>query len=122
MEHEQQHPTGPTFDTLKAAEALQKAGFTGVQAKAVTQTIVEAQANLATKADIREMRADMKAEFKTLRAEIKADFKVLQTEVQALAKIVSTLEKLIWGVTMPLAGGAFLALLGFLIDLFFLSR
>ena len=62
MEHEQQHPTGPTFDTLKAAEALQKAGFTGVQASVVTQTIVAAQDNLATKADIDRLYGALEAQ------------------------------------------------------------
>ena len=62
MEHEQQHPTGPTFDTLKAAEALQKAGFTGVQARVVTQTIVDSQANLATKADIDRLYGALEAQ------------------------------------------------------------
>jgi len=69
MEHEQHPPTGPTFDTLKAAEALQQAGFTGAQARAVTQTVVESQANLASKADIKELRAEMMGEFKAQRAE-----------------------------------------------------
>jgi len=69
MEHEQQHPTEPTFDTLKAAEALEKVGFTGAQAKAVTHIIVEAQANLATKADLREFQAEVRGEFKALRAD-----------------------------------------------------
>jgi len=69
MEHEQPHPTEPTFDTLKAAEALEKVGFTGAQAKAVTHIIVEAQANLATKADLREFQAEVRGEFKALRAD-----------------------------------------------------
>jgi len=158
MEHEQHPPTGPTFDTLKAAEALQQAGFTGVQARAVTQTIVESQANLASKADIRELRTEMKAEFKaqraenqrllaafeahvaTLRAEMaslqadtKADIKALRAdnrrmeetlraEIGALREIAYTLRKLILSVTMPLAAAGFLALVGFAVDYFFLSR
>ena len=108
---QKQHPTGPTVDTLKAAEALQKAGFTGAQARAVTQTVVAAQANLATKADIRELRAEIKGEFKTLR-----------TEVESLGKIVSTMLKVIMGVTVPLLGVIFAAVVGLAVDYFFLSR
>lgn len=142
MEHEQHHPTGPTFDTLKAAEALQQAGFTGVQARAVTQTIVEAQDNLAskadirelrveTKADIRELRVEMKAEFKTLRgemaelrgemAELRAEVQGVRSEVQALSKAVSMLEKLIFGVTIPMMVGIFVAVVSFAVDHFFFS-
>ena len=92
-------------------EALQKAGFTGAQARAVTQTVVAAQANLATKADIRELRAEIKGEFKTLR-----------TEVESLGKIVSTMLKVIMGVTVPLLGVIFAAVVGLAVDYFFLSR
>jgi len=80
MEHEHPHPTGPTFDTLKAAEALQQAGFTGVQARAVTQTIVESQDTLATKADLREHRAAAKADLRELQTEMKAEFKAQRAD------------------------------------------
>jgi len=80
MEHEQHPPTGPTFDTLKAAEALQQAGFTSAQARAVTQTIVDAQANLASKADIKDLQTATEAGFKELRAEFKAEFEKLRVD------------------------------------------
>jgi len=154
MEHEHPHPTGPTFDTLKAAEALQQAGFTGVQAGAVTQTIVEAQDNLATKSDLRAIQAATKAEFKAIRTETKAEFKELRAEMkaeftklraetqaefaklraetqaefaklraemQALNKVVSTLEKVILGVTVPMVGVIFVAAVSLAVDYFFLN-
>ena len=132
MEHEHPHPTGPTFDTLKAAEALQKAGFTGAQAKAVTQTVVAAQDNLASKADIRALRAEIMAEFKEQRAEmanLRADNKrvldafeahikvlradntrleeTLQAEMKSLREGISTLR---WLTSLALGGVISLAL------------
>ena len=80
MEHEQQHPTGPTFDTLKAAEALQKAGFTGVQARVETQTIVDSQANLATKADLDRLHGALEA----MRATVEANAEVQRADNQRL--------------------------------------
>ena len=132
MEHEHPHPTGPTFDTLKAAEALQKTGFTGAQAKAVTQTVVAAQDNLASKADIRALRAEIMAEFKEQRAEmanLRADNKrvldafeahikvlradntrleeTLQAEMKSLREGISTLR---WLTSLALGGVISLAL------------
>lgn len=133
MEHEQQHPTGPTFDTLKAAQALKDAGFSDMQAKAVTHTIVEAQANLASRADIRELRAEIMGELKAQRAEmanLRADNKrvlaafeahvkvlrtdnkrmeeTLQTQIKSLKDSVESLKSLVMYVVLPLAMGAIL--------------
>ena len=62
------------FGTLKAAEGLEAAGMDARQAKAVVGTVAEAFSDtVATKADIAEVRADLK----TGLAELKADmFKV----------------------------------------------
>ena len=58
------------FDTLKAAEGLEAAGMDARQAKAVVGTVAEAFSDtVATKADIAEVRADLK----TGLAELKAD-------------------------------------------------
>ena len=49
------------FDTLKAAEGLEAAGMDARQAKAVVGTVAEAFSDtVATKADIAEVRADLK--------------------------------------------------------------
>ena len=61
---------GATFDTLHAAKALTAAGFEARQAEAITDTIREAfTESVATKADI----AAVKADIADLRAEMKAD-------------------------------------------------
>ena len=58
------------FDTLHAAKALTAAGFEAEQAEAITDTIRDAfTESVATKADIAGLKADM-AE---LKAELKAD-------------------------------------------------
>ena len=139
----EQHPTGPTFDTLRAAEALQKAGFSDVQAKAVTHTIVAAQDNLATKADFRALRSDFKAlqavveantealradnkrllaafesHIAVLRADNKRMEETLQTEMKSLKESVDSLKSLVMFVVLPLAMGAIaisLTLFGFVI-------
>lgn len=43
------------FDTLKAAERLQEAGFEPSQAKAITNAINSIQSDLATKSDIQRL-------------------------------------------------------------------
>ncbi len=67
-----------TFDTLHAAKALTAAGFEAAQAEAITDTIRDAfTESVATKADIAEVKADI-AE---LRAEVKADIAELETRL-----------------------------------------
>ena len=43
----------PPFDTQRAVENLQAGGFSGAQAAALTRTLVDATANLVTKADLK---------------------------------------------------------------------
>ena len=51
-----------TFDTLHAAKALTVAGFEAQQAEAITDTTREAlTGSVATKADIADLRAELKA-------------------------------------------------------------
>ena len=48
------------FDTYKAVQALKRAGFEEVQAEAVVATVGEAMGeNVATKADMAELRAEI---------------------------------------------------------------
>jgi len=61
------------IDTLKVAKRLREAGFTEPQAEAVTAAVQEATqgAELATKADLAELRTELKAEIVDLRTELK---------------------------------------------------
>jgi hypothetical protein len=63
------------IDTQKVAKRLREAGFTEPQAEAVTAAMREATqgAELATKADLAELRTELKAEIVDLRTELKAE-------------------------------------------------
>ncbi len=90
--------SSPAFDTLKAAKALRAAGFNDNQAEAVIATVGDAVGgNIATKADLQELRTAtqaglqrLKADFQELRTatqadlqRLKADFQELRTATQA---------------------------------------
>ena len=49
----------PNFDTMAARENLKKAGIPDTHADAITATIRDSQAQLATKADIREIMTSL---------------------------------------------------------------
>ena len=51
--------SGTTFDTLSAAEALEAAGIEEAHAKAIAVAIRSGQGDLATKADINELRTEV---------------------------------------------------------------
>lgn len=79
------------IDTLKVAKRLREAGFTEPQAEAVVAAVQEATggADLATTADIAELRtelkadiAELKAEMAALRAEVRAEIADLRSELQ----------------------------------------
>jgi hypothetical protein len=69
------------IDTLKVAKRPREAGFTEPQAEAVVAAVQEATggADLATKADIAELRTELRADI----AELKAEIAELRTEVRA---------------------------------------
>ena len=74
--------TSIAFDTYKAVKALKKAGFEEVQAEAVVATVGEAMGeNVATKADMAEIRAEIAG----LRADVASDFKVLYRHLWIMA-------------------------------------
>jgi hypothetical protein len=61
--------TPMSFDTLRAAETLESVGFETNQAKAIVTTMNEAfSEQVATKADIAELKAATKAEIAELKA------------------------------------------------------
>ena len=72
------------IDTLKIAKRLREAGFTEPQAEAVVAAVQEGTegAELATKADITELRAEFKADIAALRAELKAEVADLRSELR----------------------------------------
>ena len=56
----------PPFDTQRAVENLQAGGFSGAQAAALTRTLVDATANLVTKADLRAGLDELKGSIRDL--------------------------------------------------------
>ena len=74
--------TSIAFDTYKAVKALKQAGFEEVQAEAVVATVGEAMGeNVATKADMAEIRAEIAG----LKADVASDFKVLYRHLWVMA-------------------------------------
>ena len=62
-----------TFDTLDATRRLEKAGMERTQAEATVETIREAQAELATKADLRSDLAALEYSLRSALSELRAD-------------------------------------------------
>ena len=71
------------FDTLKLARRLESAGFPPKQAGDTAEALADAMsgAELATKADLAALRAELKADIAALRAELKADIELLQRDL-----------------------------------------
>jgi len=61
-----------TFDTLKFVETLEQAGVDNHVAKAISTAVRDSHeaADVATKADLREMELRMDAKYEALRAEL----------------------------------------------------
>ena len=86
------------FDTHKAVKALKEAGFDDPQAEAVVATVGEAiGGSIATKADIAEVRA----EITELRAEMKTDIAQLRAE---MADQFSILYRHLWSMAIGIVG------------------
>ena len=65
-----------TFDTLDAMRRLEQAGMDRAQAEVTVETIREAQSELATKADLFDLRSELTAlehRLRTALAELRAD-------------------------------------------------
>jgi hypothetical protein len=74
------------FDTLKLARRLESAGFPPRQAGDTAEALAEAMAGaeLATTANLAELRVELKAEIAAVRAELRAEIASVRTELAAL--------------------------------------
>jgi hypothetical protein len=74
------------IDTLKFAKRLLGAGFSDSQAEAVVATVQEAaeDAEVATKADLSDMRAELKAEIAAVRSELREVELRLEAKIEAV--------------------------------------
>ena len=80
-----------TFDTLTAAHTLEAAGIERGHAEAIAHAIRNGQGDLATKADITAVKADitvMKGEI----AAVKADITVMKGEIAAVKADVTVMK------------------------------
>ena len=75
------------IDTLKVAKRLREAGFTDPQAEAVDASVWEGAegADLATKADIAELRAELKADIR--KAELRLEAKIEAVKADILNRV-----------------------------------
>ena len=97
------------FDTHKAVTALKQAGFEEAQAEAVVSTMGEALGgNVATKADLTEVRvaleadgAAVKADIEQLRLTTQADLAAVRTE---MAEQFAALYKHLWVMAAGIVG------------------
>jgi hypothetical protein len=80
------------FDTLKLARGLESAGFPPRQAGDTAEALAEAMsgAELATTADVAELRGELKAEIAAVRAELKAEIAAVRAELKAEIAAVRT--------------------------------
>jgi len=82
------------IDTLKVAKRLREAGFTEPQAEAVTAAVQEGTegADLATKADIAELRTELKAEIADLRSELRQGELRLEAKIEAVRSDIAAVK------------------------------
>ena len=100
--------TNLAFDTLTASKDLQQAGFEAPQAEAIALVIKDGQGDLATKADIDLVKADIEMVRTELSAKIdkveselsakidKVDAKIDRVETDLSAKIDKVADGIIW--------------------------
>ena len=71
------------IDTLKVAKRLREAGFTEPQAEAVVAAVQEGTegAELATKADIAELRTELKAEIREAELRLAAKIEAIKADI-----------------------------------------
>ena len=79
-----------TFDTLKFVETLKESGFSEPQSRGMAVAIQEVQqaslADVATKADIRELKSDirgLKSDMQVLESNLKSDMQVLESNLKS---------------------------------------
>ena len=116
------------FDTYAAAKRLRDAGFDERQAEAAVSMVRDAagadREQLATKADLAELKAELKGDFAELKgdfAELKGDVEALRASTKAdLAAAVAGLEartyRALWVQAVAIIGTQ-LAIAGFVVHL-----
>ena len=74
--------TALAFDTYKAVKALREAGADEALAEAVVATVGDAiGGNVATKADLAEVKAELKSDIAVVRADLKSDIAAVKADL-----------------------------------------
>ena len=104
--------TTAVFDTLKASDNLKAAGIEAKQAEAIVHTMAGAfEDAVATKADLVEVKSDLKQDIASVRSEITA----IKSELkQDIASVKGDIKLLKWMVGVILACVVFPILKSFL--------
>jgi DNA-binding transcriptional MerR regulator len=99
------------IDTLRVAKRLREAGFTEPQAEAVIAAVQEATegAELATKADLAELRAELKAEIASLRSELRQAEQRLEAKIEGIKSDIGAMKADILNRVFGLILGALVA-------------
>ena len=73
------------FDTLKLADRLEAGGFTAGQARAVSGAFADAMSgsDLATKAELFSVKADLQSDIASVRADLKTEIASVRADLQA---------------------------------------
>ena len=82
------------IDTLKVAKRLREAGFTEPQAEALIAAVQEGTegADLATKADLADLRTGIKADIADLRSELRQADLRLEAKIEAIRVDMAAME------------------------------
>ena len=82
------------IDTLKVAKRLREAGFTEPQAEAVIAAVQEGTegAELATRPDLAELRAEFKADLAALRSELRETELRLEAKIEAVRSDIAAVK------------------------------
>ena len=72
----------PGFDTLKVSESLKKAEFEDQQAMTLVEIIQEAQAGLATRADMEKMETGIRHDMEKMETGIRHDMEKMETGIR----------------------------------------
>ena len=97
------------FDTHKAVTALKQAGFAEPQAEAVVNTMGEALGgSVATKADLAELRTELKGDIAATKADIAAVQAKLEADIAAvktdMAEQFTALYRQLWVMAVGIVG------------------
>ena len=78
--------TAPTFDTFAAVRGLEAAGVSRPQAEAHADVLRASQARLAVKADLAQLRSDIRVDLARLETRMYAAFVALAAVIVAAVK------------------------------------